>query len=312
MFKERNDVVTASVLSGRGNEPATYVVRWRTMVLAALVLVACFGRPLYQLARFAAGSELYSHIFIIPLISLYLIRLYRKDLIWHGEPARKLALPFFVSGILLLCLYWFPTHGASKAKGVDYLAVTSLSFLLFFIGILCLFLGKNILRAIAFPLALLIFIVPIPVFVMERVVDFLQYGSAAVAEAMFKLAGTPTFREDLIFRLPGTSLRVAPECSGIHSTLVLLITSLVAGYLFLRAPWKRSVLTLAVIPLALLRNGFRIVTIGELCVHVGPHMVESPIHRKGGPIFFALSLVPFFLLLYFLRRSHKKSPTGLK
>jgi len=103
--------------------------------------------------------------------------------------------------------------------------------------------------------------------------------------------------------LPGFSLDVAPECSGIHSSLVLLITSLLAGHLFLRVPWKRAVLTLAVIPLAILRNAVRILTIGELCVHVSPTMINSYIHRRGGPIFFAFSLVPFFLLLYYLRRS---------
>jgi exosortase/archaeosortase family protein len=91
---------------------------------------------------------------------------------------------------------------------------------------------------------------------------------------------------------------------------VLLIVSLVAGRLFLRSPWKRTVLALAIIPLALLRNGFRVFVIGELCTHVGPEMINSPIHHRGGPLFFALSLIPFFLLLFYLRKSerfHKKS-----
>jgi exosortase/archaeosortase family protein len=61
----------------------------------------------------------------------------------------------------------------------------------------------------------------------------------------------------------------------------------------------------AVIPLALIRNGFRIFTIGQLCVSVGPHMIDSPIHHRGGPIFFALSLIPFFALTYFLLRTDR-------
>jgi exosortase/archaeosortase family protein len=60
-----------------------------------------------------------------------------------------------------------------------------------------------------------------------------------------------------------------------------------------------------VIPLAILRNGFRVFTIGELCIHVGPHMINSPIHRKGGPLFFALSLIPLFLLLVVLQKSER-------
>ena len=116
----------------------------------------------------------------------------------------------------------------------------------------------------------------------------------------------PVFRQGLEFQLPGFALLVAPECSGIHSSLVLFITSLLAGYLFLKTPTRRVLLTVAVIPLALLRNGFRVFVIGELCVNVSPDMINSPIHNRGGPIFFALSLIPFFLLLYWLRRSEAK------
>jgi exosortase/archaeosortase family protein len=96
---------------------------------------------------------------------------------------------------------------------------------------------------------------------------------------------------------------VAPECSGIRSSFVLFITSLVAGQLFLRSSWKRALFALAVIPLGILRNAFRIVVIGELCVHVDPGFIDSPIHHRGGPVFFAISLIPFLLLLYYLRKT---------
>jgi len=122
---------------------------------------------------------------------------------------------------------------------------------------------------------------------------------------MFSASDLPVWQEGLTFRLPGISLQVAPECSGIHSTVVLFITSVVAGHFFLRSPWKRVVLCLAVIPLALVRNGFRVFVLGELCAHIGPQMIDSPVHRHGGPLFFALSLVPFFVLLYLLRRSER-------
>jgi exosortase C (VPDSG-CTERM-specific) len=131
----------------------------------------------------------------------------------------------------------------------------------------------------------------------------LQHGSAAVADWLFVISGTPVLRDDMVFHLPGISLKVAAECSGIHSTWILFITSLLAGQMLLRRPWKRAVLCLAVIPLALLRNGFRVFVIGELCVHAGPRMIDSPVHHHGGPLFFVLSLAPFFLLLYFLKRT---------
>jgi len=168
-----------------------------------------------------------------------------------------------------------------------------------------LFLGKQTLRALAFPLGFLVFLVPIPTLLQTWMETFLQYGSAAVAFGLFKLSWTPVFYRDLIFQLPGFSMEVAPQCSGIHSSLALFILSLLAGHLFLRSRWKRATLALAVIPLALLRNGFRVFTIGQLCVHIGPEMIDSYIHRHGGPFFFILSLVPFCILLFFLMKSDR-------
>ena len=80
------------------------------------------------------------------------------------------------------------------------------------------------------------------------------------------------------------------------------MTSILAANLFLKTPWRRFALVAFVIPLAILRNGFRILVIGLLCVNVGPQMIHSLIHRRGGPLFFVLSLIPFFLVLWWLRK----------
>ena len=84
-----------------------------------------------------------------------------------------------------------------------------------------------------------------------------------------------------------------------------------AGHLFLRSPWKKTALALAVIPLGIIRNGFRIFTLGMLCVHVNPNIIDSPLHHRGGPIFFVLSLVPFFALLFLLRRSERPGKVAM-
>ncbi|HZZ18195.1 MAG TPA: archaeosortase/exosortase family protein, partial [Opitutaceae bacterium] len=154
---------------------------------------------------------------------------------------------------------------------------------------------------------MLILLVPLPVGVRAWMESSLQHWSAQTAVVMLDLAGTPVFNTGNSLQLSDISLQVAPECSGIHSSVALFITSLVAGQLFLRSNWKRTVLSAAVIPLGILRNGFRVFTIGELCVHIGPEMIDSKIHHQGGPLFFALSLVPFLLLLYFLIRSEKRA-----
>jgi exosortase C (VPDSG-CTERM-specific) len=279
-------------------------MRW--FVVVTVVLVACFSVPLYRLVQFALGSDLYSHIILIPFISLYLVWQKRSTLPPPSSPVRPWA-PFpLLAGAGLLAWYWIRALSGTPSAPEDSLALSTLSLVLLFGGVCCLFLGKETLAAIAFPLGFLLFMVPFPVWLRESMETFLQHSSAAAAFGFFKLSGATVFNHGLVFELPGFSIEVAPECSGIHSSLALFITSLLAGYFFLRSPWKRTVLAAAVIPLAILRNGVRIFTIGELCVHVGPEMINSPIHRRGGPLFFALSLVPFFLLLFLLIRAEKR------
>jgi exosortase len=136
----------------------------------------------------------------------------------------------------------------------------------------------------------------------------LRLASAEAANAFFAMTGTPALKTGTIFQLPGISLEVAQECSGIRSTWVLLITSLVAAQLFLEKPMSRLALVATVLPLGILRNGFRILVIGLLCIHVDQDMINSAIHRRGGPIFFALSLIPLLAILWLLRRRELSAP----
>jgi exosortase/archaeosortase family protein len=138
-------------------------------------------------------------------------------------------------------------------------------------------------------------------------VQLLQHGSAHVAYWLFLLSGVPVHLADLVLYLPGITLRVAPECSGLNSTLALFLISLLAGKLFLRGVGRRVLLSVWVVPLGLLRNGFRIFTIGQLCIHLGPEMIDSDLHRHGGPVFFILSLIPFFMVLVLLRRKVRRN-----
>ena len=289
--------------------------RFIRFALATLVLALCFAVPLRDLARFAANSEFHSYILLIPFISLYLVWLKKGSFPICSQPARKAASVFLTAGTLVIIAYWLFFRSRLKLMEDDYLAVMMISFLLFFVGICGLFLGRELLRATAFPLGLLIFMVPIPAAAMPAIDAFLQHGSAAAAQGFFTLSGTPYLRSGLAFQLSDINILVARECSGIQSSMVLLITGLVAGYLFLRKPWNRALLALLMIPLGLLRNGFRVFTIGELCVHLGPQMIDSPIHHRGGPIFFALSLIPLFILLVVLQKYERgrikaRSQTG--
>jgi exosortase C (VPDSG-CTERM-specific) len=298
--------VSAQELSPKpGGRPLWCFSRLGGFILTTFALVLCFSRPLYDLVRFAISSELYSHIVLIPFISAYLVWVKRQTLPPPSTPARSWAVFFLAAGLAVIAGFWIAVLSGSKLARVDSLALTTFSFLLLFGGVCGLFLGKQTLRAIAFPLGFLVFMAPFPLLVLTWMETVLQHASAVAAYAFFKISGMPVFNDGLVFMLPGFNMEVAPECSGIHSSLALFITSLLAGYFFLRTPWKRAALTLAVIPLAVLRNGLRIFTIGQLCVRISPEMIHSPIHRRGGPMFFVLSLVPFFLLLIILMKSER-------
>ncbi len=248
---------------------------------------------------------------LIPFISGYLVWLRRKAVLPAPSASPALAVIPLAFGILLLRALLFGNGSVAWVKPNDYLALASLSFLCFLWSGALLILGGKLLRTLAYPAAFLIFITPLPTAVENFVEVFFQHASAEAAALLFALSGSTVFREGLVFQLPGITLQVAQECSGIRSSLVLFITSLLAGHLFLRSPWRRFFLTAFVIPLAIVRNGFRVFTLGWLCVHVSPSMIDSAIHHRGGPLFFVLSLVPFFLLLVWLRRRERRgTPPG--
>lgn len=282
-------------------------LRLKGFAIFALVLCALFFKPLLDLMRFSLHSDLHSHAVLIPFISGYLVWLRRKGTLPAPSASPALAVIPLVVGLLALRALLFGDLPAASLRPNDYLALASFSFLCLLGSGALLLLGAKLLRALAFPAAFLIFITPLPTGLENALEMFFQYTSAEAAALLFAVSGSTVFREGLVFQLPGITIQVAQECSGIRSSLVLFITSLLAGYLFFKSPWRRAVLTGFVIPLAILRNGFRIFTIAQLCVHVSPEMINSPIHHRGGPIFFALSLIPFFLLLLWLRRGEHRT-----
>jgi exosortase C (VPDSG-CTERM-specific) len=258
-----------------------------------------FIQPLARLMWYAAQSDMHSHILLVPLIAGYLLYLERGRL--PPADSGSLAGAATVGGIGITALAVGIGWRGSLSTN-DGLALLTLAFVSAVAAGGFLFLGSKWMAAAAFPAAFLIFMVPLP----DAAVDWLEkssmLASAEVAAMYFNVIGTPLVRHGTVFELPGIVLHVAQECSGIRSSWVLFLSSLLASHLFLKTRWRRTLLVAFVIPLGILRNGFRILVIGLLCVHVGPHMVDSTIHHQGGPFFFALSLVPLLLLLWWLRR----------
>ncbi len=136
---------------------------------------------------------------------------------------------------------------------------------------------------------------------------FLLIGSAETAYKVFQVLDIPVYRQDFVFELPGISVEVARQCSGIRSALALIITSVLAGYLFLETRRRRVALVLAVFPITIFKNSLRIVTISLLAAYVDPIFLTNHwIHSAGGKPFFIFALLFMLPVLWLLRRSEKK------
>lgn len=272
-------------------------------VLSAL-LAAGFSVTLVQLFRYGFAEDLFSYVPLIPVMAGVLIMLRREDLDLRFTPAVKPAAGLAFAAIVLLAASFYPGSPATT-EPVGRLSLRVLAFVCGLNAIAVWTLGGRLMAQLAFPAAFLVFMAPFPPALLGGIETGLQHASAEVAAWFFPWVDVPFFRTGLSFQLPNITLQVAPECSGIRSTLVLFITSLIAGYMFLTRPWQRVVFTLMVIPLGIARNAFRITTLGWLCTNHGREWIDSAIHRRGGPLFFALSLIPLFAMLFLFRRMNR-------
>jgi len=274
-----------------------------------VVLLSILSREaIGSLIRHAAAKELHSHILLIPFVVGYLASLHRDELPVFHRGSRVGA---FVLTLAAGILYLYPINvGISDWSINDQLARSVACYVLLLVAGGFLFLGTPWMRVLAFPFCILLLLVPLPDLAAAWLEDFLMRGSAVLAEWSFSLAGTPVYRTGQVIQLPGTTLEVARECSGIRSTLVLFITSLMLAQLILRRPWHRALLVALVIPIGILRNAFRVFVIGSLCVHVGPQMIDSWIHHHGGPVFFAVTLAPLLILAAWMRHRERENPVG--
>jgi exosortase len=256
------------------------------------------------LANLIFENETFSQIPLIPLVSAFLIFENRKSVFSNVSFSWTMAVALFFPGAILLTAsdvnLWHLT--ATNPQSLFVFAVVCI-----WLGAFALFFGGSAFRAALFSLLFLLFMVPIPEPFLSKTIYLLQAGSAVFVEAFFAVAGIPYHRQQFVFDLPGISIRIAEECSGIRSTLALLITTVLASYIFLKAPWRRLVLCLSVIPIALFKNGLRIATLSILAVYVNPEFLYGNLHQRGGIVFFMIALIPMALLLKFLQKNEAQS-----
>lgn len=104
-------------------------------------------------------------------------------------------------------------------------------------------------------------------------------------------------REGLILHIPTLDLEVAKECSGIRSSIVLLVTTVLLSGVLLRFFAARSVLVLSVLPIVILKNGVRIVVISLLTIYVNRGFLHGWLHQSGGVVFYVLGLLMLMVVL---------------
>ena len=285
-------------------------------VLCCIVALFMFFGPLKDLTNFSIHSQFYSHIWLIPFVSLYFFFTERKrifsDVTPSPGPSRmgrgvladyswEAGVPVIIAGAVLFLI---GRNVQGQLNQNDYSSLMTFAAFLFFNGSFLLCYGKHSFRAALFPLFFLIFMIPVPSFIMDKIIHVLLVGSGTSTEILFKLTGIAYIREGFTFHLPGLSIEIADVCSGIRSSIALFITMVIAAQMFLKTHWKKILLLLAIYPITVLKNGVRIVTISLLAIHVDEKFItNSWLHHSGGFVFFIPSLILLGLILWGLKKS---------
>jgi exosortase len=274
-------------------------------IFAALVVgsLALMGGTVADLVRYAISNESYSHIIIVPFLSLFVAFTERKKIFGELAPSRVAG-----GGVILAALIvsWFTNQFGWGPRGPESLSAEAAALVAFWVGAFLVCYGTKAARRAFFPLALLLFAVPVPEPLLSRVIALLQRGSAEVAYLSIRAAGAPVLRQGLYITVPGIVIQVAEECSGIRSSMGLLITCLLAAHFFLRTTWRKSVFVLLSVPLAIVKNGVRIATLTLLSLHVNPGFLRGNLHRDGGFVFYLLMLAILWPVLSLLQRSENR------
>jgi len=228
----------------------------------------------------------FSHGFFVPLFSLLVIWQTRSRLVsvplrpsWVGLPLMIVALSVLVVGVL----------GAE-------LFLSRVSLLLVIAALIVFFLGWQSFRAVLFPWAFLILMIPIPAILFNQITFPLQLLTSKVASGVLPVIGVPVLREGNVITLPAMSLEVAEACSGIRSLLSLVALSIIYGYLLEKRNSIRVLLALASVPIAVAANSLRIVGTGLLVQYWDPDKAEGFFHLFSGWLIFVVSMILLLLL----------------
>jgi len=264
-----------------------------------------FLHPLMAFISYSLSNENASHLVLIPFLSAWILFLERGRIFRALGSDVLAACSFLAAGAAVALLTFL---AGTRLSPLNQLSLYILALLLLWVAGFSFFFGRETLRNARFPLIFLFLTIPIPDFILDKVIYLLQKGSAEIAAVLFDWSGVPVLRDGFVFRLANVTIEVARECSGIRSSLALFILAILVSYFCLEKFWKRVVLVAAGLFVMILKNGVRIVTLTLLASYVDPAFLYGKLHRQGGVVFFLLGLLLLAPLFWFLQRSERRVP----
>ena len=262
------------------------VLPWWQGVTLLILLVWLYASILARLFTQWINDPNFSHGIFVPAFALFVVWQDRKRLkaltsapSWTGLPIVALALLILMVGVLGAELFF--------SRG---------SLLVLLAGLIILFQGWSLFRAVLFPWTFLILMIPIPTLVLQKVTFPLQLLASTLASTLLPLVGVPVLREGNVIVLPSMPLEVAEACSGIRSLLSLVTLAIIYGFLMDHRRWVRVVLACSAVPIAVAANSFRIFGTGLLVQYWDPDKAEGFFHSFSGWLIFVVSLFMLFTL----------------
>jgi exosortase len=242
-------------------------------------LVSCavlYGPVLLKLTGDWRDNATYSHGFLVPPIALFLVWQQRDRLTRMTPRPAAAGLVLLAAGLGLFVL---GTLGAE-------LFLTRVSLLFVLAGTVAFVCGWAHLRIVAFPIAILLFMIPLPAIVFDRIAVSLQLVASMLGAGLLHASGYGVVRHGNVLMLPTIALEVTDACSGIRSLVSLLLVTVLAGWLGERSIWRRMLVALLAIPLAIVLNGVRIAATGVAATWFGPAAAAGLPHEVAGWLVF--------------------------
>jgi exosortase len=267
----------------------------------AAVLLLSYAPVLWRLVRQWDEDPDMGHGFFVPMVVGFIVWQKRAELLALPMSPNWWGLAVVLCGGLQL---YIATLGAEL-----FLARTA--FVVSVVGIVLLLGGTTWVRTLAFPLFLLLFMIPIPTVVYNSITFPLQLLASRVSTQALDLMQIPVLREGNVLELAEQKLSVVEACSGIRSLLSLTFLSLVYGYFFESKVWMRVALFVSTIPIAIVANASRVTLTGVLTEYK-PELAEGFFHTASGWVIFMVALAILILLHQILNWGYRRLPKQVR